>query len=476
MKTLHITIVALLSITLLSSSVVYANPDLIAQLEAKIAELEAKITELKEDKQNKNAKIAELRDKLKTKNSQAENQDVKLEAKLEKKNAKIAELEEIIDNKNAKIDHLKEKVDRKIDNKNEKVGALNEKMSDMKDEMRIWESTSDYRLFADGDIARHTYINENGTEVSKGWHDNGILGHHRHVDDNGNVDSKSWFDNEVLKRHQYVDENGNKVIKKWSSNGTLTYHNYIDENGNKDVKEWSSDGVLIYHSYIDENGNQIIKEWERYHNYPHYYKYPTTIWNGTAVQSYNVHNGLMYRYVDPDNGIKIKWNYYENGTKISEIHGERYASWVMGEVEKYWYVNGQMKEHYWNFNQTHRSHNNSQGWYESGQIKWIYQGSGYEYRELTKYYENGQKEYHEIFINQQSNSTWYYENGQISETRHHGDGYRGYYENGQIRIHEWWEVLDDGNYNSRLQTWDKDGNEIRNACVGSDFQDIPCKT
>ena len=131
MKTLHITVIVLLSITLLSSSVAYANPDLIAELEAKIAELEAKINELKEDKQNKNAKIDELRDKLKSKNNQTENQDAKLQAKLDKKNAKIAELETALDNKDAKIKHLKEKVDRKIANKQEKVGAMKVQMGEM---------------------------------------------------------------------------------------------------------------------------------------------------------------------------------------------------------------------------------------------------------------------------------------------------------------------------------------------------------
>ena len=163
MKTLQITIVALLSITLLSSSVAYAEDmmedgpiqnstnhvyedmtddnetmeewPIVIQLRAMIAELEAKIAELQEDKQNKNAKIAELRDKLKAKNNQAENQDAKLQAKLDKKNAKIAELEEIIDNKDAKITHLKEKVDRKIANKQEKVGAMNIEKQNSKEDM-----------------------------------------------------------------------------------------------------------------------------------------------------------------------------------------------------------------------------------------------------------------------------------------------------------------------------------------------------
>ena len=159
MKTLHITVIALLSITLLSSSVVYAEEmtedgpiqnstnhvyedmtddnetmeewPIVVQLRAMIAELEAKIAELKEDKQNKNAKIAELRDKLKAKTNQTENQDEKLEAKLEKKNAKIAELEAALDNKDAKIQHLKEKVDRKIANKQEKVGTMKGQMDEM---------------------------------------------------------------------------------------------------------------------------------------------------------------------------------------------------------------------------------------------------------------------------------------------------------------------------------------------------------
>ena len=160
MKTLNITIIVLLSITLLSSSVVYAEDmmddkpiqngtspvndgmmtednetmeewPIVVQLRAMIAELEAKIAELQEDKQKKNAKIAELRDKLKVKTSQTENQDVKLQDKLDRKNAKIAELEAALDNKDAKIDHLKEKVDRKIDNKNEKLGAMKAQMNEM---------------------------------------------------------------------------------------------------------------------------------------------------------------------------------------------------------------------------------------------------------------------------------------------------------------------------------------------------------
>ena len=146
MKTLHITIIALLSITLLSSSVVYANPDLIAELEAKIAELEAKITELQEDKQNKNDRIAELRDKLKAKTNQTENQDTKLQAKLDKKNAVIAELEETIDNKDAKIKHLKEKVDRKIDNKNQKLDAMKAQMGEASNAEQIgtWDLLTVY--------------------------------------------------------------------------------------------------------------------------------------------------------------------------------------------------------------------------------------------------------------------------------------------------------------------------------------------
>ena len=163
MKTLQITIIALLSITLLSSSVVYAEDmmddkpiqnstspvyedmtddnetmeewPIVVQLRAMIAELEAKIAELQEDKQKKNAKIAELRDKLKAKTNQSENQDVKLQDKLEKKNAKIAELEDVIENKDAKIDHLKEKVDRKIDNKQEKVGAMNIEKQNSKEDI-----------------------------------------------------------------------------------------------------------------------------------------------------------------------------------------------------------------------------------------------------------------------------------------------------------------------------------------------------
>ena len=127
MKTLQITIIALLSVTLLSGGLVYANPDLVAQLEAKIAELEAKIQEYKDKLQNKNAKIDELRDKLKVKTNDIE----KLENRLDRKNAKNVELEETIETKNAKITHLKEKVDRKIDNKNQKLDAMKVQMSEM---------------------------------------------------------------------------------------------------------------------------------------------------------------------------------------------------------------------------------------------------------------------------------------------------------------------------------------------------------
>ena len=120
MKTLHITIIALLSVTLLSSGLVYADPEIIAQLEAKIQELTDKL-------QNKNAKIDELRDKLKVKTNDIE----KLENRLDRKNAKNAELEDALDNKDAKIKHLKEKVDRKIDNKNQKLDAMKTQMGEM---------------------------------------------------------------------------------------------------------------------------------------------------------------------------------------------------------------------------------------------------------------------------------------------------------------------------------------------------------
>ena len=174
MKTLNITIIVLLSITLLSSSVVYAEDmmddkpiqngtspvndgmmtednetmeewpivvqlrAIIAELEATITGLETKITELKEDKQNKNAKITELRDKLKAKNNQDENQDVKLQAKLDKKDAKIdrlenkiVKLEEIIDRKDSKIDRK----DTNIDNKKEKLKIKQDKIDEMVGEM-----------------------------------------------------------------------------------------------------------------------------------------------------------------------------------------------------------------------------------------------------------------------------------------------------------------------------------------------------
>ena len=141
MKTLHITIIALLSITLLSSSVAYANPDLIAELEAKIAELEATITgletnvtELKEDKQNKNAKFDKLKDRL-------ENKIAELESKVDNKNTKIAEFEEIVETKDAKIDHLKEKVDRKIANKQEKVGIAQDDLNAQSSEIESLKAT-----------------------------------------------------------------------------------------------------------------------------------------------------------------------------------------------------------------------------------------------------------------------------------------------------------------------------------------------
>ena len=145
MKTLQITLIALLSVTLLSSGIVYADPEIIAQLEAKIAELEAKIVELKEDKQKKNAQIDELRDKLKTKtkqidnlNDRLDNQKAKFETKLDKKDVKIdklenkiVKLEDIIDRKNSKIDRK----DTNIDNKKEKLAIMQSQL-DSKSELR----------------------------------------------------------------------------------------------------------------------------------------------------------------------------------------------------------------------------------------------------------------------------------------------------------------------------------------------------
>ena len=179
MQTLQITIIAILSITLLSSSVVYAEDmmedgpiqnstspvyedmtddnetmeewpiviqlrAMIAELEATITGLETKITELREDKQNKNAKIAELRDKLKAKNNQTENQDVKLQTKLENKNAKIdrledkiVKLEKIIDRKDSKIDRK----DTNVDNKKEKIGMTQDDLNAQASEIESLKAT-----------------------------------------------------------------------------------------------------------------------------------------------------------------------------------------------------------------------------------------------------------------------------------------------------------------------------------------------
>ena len=466
------------------------NP-IIVQLRAMIAELEAKIAELQEDKQNKNAKIAELRDKLKAKNNQAENQDAKLETKLEKKNAKIAELEDVIENKDAKIKHLKEKVDRKIANKQEKVGAMDEKMSDMKDEMRIWESTSDYRLFADGDIARHTYINENGTEVSKGWHDNGILSHHRYVDENGNVDEKTWYDNEVLKRYRYVDENGNNVIKEWISNGTLTYHNYIDENGQV-TKQWHDNGIPKSHNYIDENG-KVTKQWSdngtlRIHNYIDE--------NGNGGWKKFTFIGTLYSHVYFDGDVKVQVSYYWNSDQmLEEIRGDlvdhyEAGRWGWYEEVKRWWENGNMARHLANWNGTNTDEDGWGGyyevdkyWYENGQIhreiitdengddvfvRWYENGQASQRvwnwgvwgeQIIKNYYDDGKIKNHHYYVNGTYNfESWsYHENGQIKQHVHDsGDSHatcdtilKRYYENGQLAYSSDCEL--------QWQRWTEDG-------------------
>ena len=371
--------------------------------DGKIAQLEAKIAELKEDKQNKNAHIDKLKDRL-------ENQNTKFEDKLDKKNAKIDQLEN-------KIVTLKETIDRKdtnIDKKKEKLGAMKGQMSDMKDEMRVWKSTSYYSLFGNGDIAGHTYKDENGKKV---W--------------------KSWFDNDVLKYHKYVDENGNKVVKEWNDNGVLIYHDYIDENGNKVVKEWNDNGTPLRHDYIDENGHEVYKTF--------------TI------------NGTLYRhnYYDSENSMPVQkgWYYYYPGIPEYEYYGDyvkkgghaRYNN--MFETVKTWWNNGQMKLHASDWNSTTKEYDLYKTWHPTGQIKFevFTNENGDEW--VIRYYANGQVSF-KMFIDENGDEgvIRYYANGQVSE--HVWNIYgspqpvKKYYENGQM---EWQRYYVNGT--SNVETW-----------------------
>ena len=117
MKTLQITLIAVISVTLLSSGIVYADPEIIAQLQQKIAELEVTITglettvaDLKEDKQAKNDRMDVLRDKLKFKTQDIE----KLEAKIDRKIAKIDQLESKTDTLENQIADLKNSQTKKM--------------------------------------------------------------------------------------------------------------------------------------------------------------------------------------------------------------------------------------------------------------------------------------------------------------------------------------------------------------------------
>ena len=270
-KTLHITIIALLSVTLLSGGLVYADPQIIAQLEAKIAELEAKINELKEDKQNKNAKIDELRDKLKAKNNQTENQDVKLQAKLENKNAKIdrlenkiVKLEEIIDRKDSKIDRK----DTNVDKKKEKLGIAQDDLNAQASEIESLKGTLQNQTSIIESMKTQMGENNLGSQthtIEGTWNDEMVI---VNIDD-GAIQSVFLG----ISTHEYPTdvvefyENGNKkihIMHIGTSSGRSDEYVTFDENGNKKshfdrnaLKLYREDGTMKIAYYWDGIRDQL---------------------------------------------------------------------------------------------------------------------------------------------------------------------------------------------------------------------------
>ena len=371
MKTLHITIIALLSITLLSSSVVYAEDmmedgpiqnstnhvyedmtddnetmeewPIVIQLRAMIAELEAKITELQEDKQNKNAKIAELRDKLKAKTNQSENQDVKLQDKLDRKNAKIAELETALDNKDAKIKHLKEKVDRKIANKQEKVGAMDEKLGVMGEEVDDMKTIinqmnhTEIKYYDDdenGQIHVHRWLNEYGQKIWKSWYRDGQLGTDHGYDENGNMFEYRWWDNGVM------------AYKMDTSVGKQTWW----KNGNLRLVANTTGLIINGSDYSHNNGawreNTGVWEWFE---------------NGNPKEINYVKGGLR---------VAIDYCYAADGKKYHEMVYNPSNSFDPAYYVKYWYCDptDQIKVHA--FRNATTLHSDLKKWHDNGQMKW----------------------------------------------------------------------------------------------------------
>ena len=288
MTTLQITIIVLLSITLLSSSVAYANPDLIAQLEIKIAELEAKINELKEDKQKKNAQISKQADKIAELKEEKQNKNAiidKKDAKIDQLENKIVKLEDIIDRKNNKLDRR----DASIENKNEKL-------DDMKAQLN---STSDTRPVVDS------------------------------VPDPEPSDTPTT-QTQTLHPWQMVPRTERLQFWNDDPNGQIQYHRYVDHDGNWGYKQWYEGGQL--YRYTDGQG--IRYAW---HDNGQIWEIDTELTNPGVIIEWDVNGTVTLREVDKVKGDDIRIvNWYASGNVAKLDDRDR------------WYENGQMQFDYWN--------------------------------------------------------------------------------------------------------------------------------
>ena len=204
----------------------------ITTLESQVTEQDAKIAELKEDKQNKNTKIDELRDKLKVKGKEIK----KLEAKIDRK-------------------------DTKLDNKNEKLGAMKTQMSEMQTSSNDIPS---YQYLEDNEYP-HVPLEVKEITYERGGYDRQFREDaitQTYTDVNGNTDNqKRWIEytGQVI-YHKYIDEDGLEVLTKWDRFGNVDYHRYNDgwfNNGtHKDEhssKIWGKYGVL-WSEHVTKNG------------------------------------------------------------------------------------------------------------------------------------------------------------------------------------------------------------------------------
>ena len=291
MKTLHLAIVVVLAVTLLSSSVVYANPDIIAQLEAKITELENKIKNKEAKIDAKKQKVNELKSQLEVKTKNLE----EVTAKLDQKNRKIDRLEN-------KIEEFREKLDRKntkLDNKQDKIDYLKIQASPEPLLALLAEgvSVSPYYEYHDngnlkvaitydvygGSITSHYYDNGKARQVT--YVHNGIMKYNMtYYESTAYLQDQYFYSNGKISQSQHGTEdnslwalieyyeNGNRklvlltnsTIPKAAETPDKTIKSIIYfDNGDiqtQDSYEYDEDGRIVssHSTHIDENGNKLV--------------------------------------------------------------------------------------------------------------------------------------------------------------------------------------------------------------------------